>query len=374
MSLDPISYSLVKRSRKAVIPSPREITEKSQFWYDEYTNNLKTYHFNKSRWAIIKKNIGYERFDNNLENGIWTNYINIPISTAPSTSIQYKIEIAGDNINVYSNDGTTVLATGTGGLDFWGKVQINGKDIRVFDETYGQNYFWIELFDITNQKCIIWTKINAGQTQLNIAYGNSDCLSSNYHGGGMTFEFFDDFEDGVIDTNKWQYPTSLDIVESGGYLRIAPTVDNEQTVLSIQTFSSGILELKAKYDYGVSNALYTGFSPLNYDRLGDITTDAFGLNDSEYYSSGGYWINGVITEFFTPLANTWRKYITGFDGAGNVFFEVDGTRATDTFSPANPVYVHISDKKIGEYTYVDYIFVRKYIADLTFGTPTIQQF
>lgn len=216
--------------------------------------------------------------------------------------------------------------------------------------------YWIE--DDGNGNYYIWTKVNVSANSDKVIYIKK---VNGYHPNGTSvFEFFDDFEDGVIDTNKWQYPTSLDIVESGGYLRIAPTVDNKHTVLSIQTFSSGILELKAKYDYGVSNAFYTGFTPLNYDRLVDITTDAFGLIDIEYYSSGGYWINGVLTKFFTPLANTWRKYITGFDGAGNVFFEVDGTRATATFSPANPVYVHISDKNIRKYTYVDYIFVRKY--------------
>lgn len=368
MSLDPISYSLVKRSRKAVIPSPREITEKSQFWYDEYTNNLKTYHLNKSRWAIIKKYIGYDRFDNNLENGIWTNYINIPISTAPSTSIQYKIEIAGDNINVYSNDGTTVLATGTGGLDFWGKVQIDGKDIRVFDETYGQNYFWIELFDITNQKCIIWTKINAGQTQLNIAYGNSDCLSSNYHSGGMTFEFFDDFEDGDIsDWTQGSSRGSNSLVVENGYVR-GSTLDAWNSMhRSISLPHNFIVE--GEYEL-ISDSNYNHILISLRDSINNIEVSGIYELEAQNVLNALPSTTGTATSLTVGQKYYWKFYRKTDD---YTVAEIGGYSDTSDSAVSNEpdtleVNLYNSNNKL------HWIRIRKYLSDLTFGTPTIQQF
>lgn len=394
MSLDPISYSLVKRSRKAVIPSPREITEKSQFWYDEYTNNLKTYDFNKSRWATIKKYIGYDRFDNNLENGIWTNYINIPISTAPSTSIQYKIEIAGDNINVYSNDGAIVLATGTGGLDFWGKVKSNGSDIRVFDETYEQNYFWIELFDITNQKCIIWTKINAGQMELNIAYGNNNCLVSNYHSGNLTFEFFDDFDRTKL---NWDNTIGKGISISNSYLRLYKdgTADGSGilTRYDVQIAQKNIgimMDIVITFKWHYTTVGASGVIVLcPQHKLQDDTTATSDVAAVYMDPGQSYYklVNGssanVAADTQTYTANT--SYIhefifTSSFGTGNLYdssYSLIHTSTDNSAATTDGTYLTLRNGwgNLDVFdVYVDYIYIRKYIADLTFGTPTINTF
>ena len=176
-------YKTMKKPTKFAIEQPQNIQEGTTY-FDKTDCTLKRY--NGTNWEIIGQTID---FDNNL-GGAWTKCINIPILTPPSEDIQYKIEINEDNILVYSNDGTTVLTSGNGGLDFWSNVQSDGKDIRVCDENYGQNYFWIETFDYTNKKARIWVKLNAKQEAVNIVYGNDKCLVSNYNDGSMTFEFF----------------------------------------------------------------------------------------------------------------------------------------------------------------------------------------
>ena len=143
-------YKTMKKPAKFAVEQPQNIQEGTTY-LDKTDYTLKRY--NGIDWEIIGRTT--IDFDNNL-GGAWTRRINIPILTPPSEDIQYKIEINGDNILIYSNDGTTVLTSGNGGLDFWSNVQSDGKDIRICDENYGQNYFWIEKFDYTNQQVIIW--------------------------------------------------------------------------------------------------------------------------------------------------------------------------------------------------------------------------
>jgi hypothetical protein len=351
----------------AVISSTSKITRTNKIWFDLNSEKPRLYNPNKSKWGYLKYFMGYINFDNNLD-GAWTSYISIPISTAPVESIQYKIEIAGDNINVYSNDGTTVLATGTGGLDFWGKVQIDGKDIRVFDETYGQNYFWIELFDITNQKCIIWTKINAGQTQLNIAYGNSDCLVSNYHNGDMTFEFFDDFKDGIIDTTKWAIISGT-WVESNGVLK---TTTDDGIIESVNTIPDSYrLSTKFLANGGVKyngNFIFNWVDSSNYERYTHSQAASyFGIFQS---------IVGTITEntqFYNFSNNVLYEVYIGKNGS---YLEqtVNGTTLSNTFSNI----LTNCKLRIGNFDwYVQWypIIMWKFLStDLSFGTPTINTF
>jgi len=134
---------------------------------------------------------GYMNFDNNL-GGVWEKYISIPVLTPPSESVQYRIEIDGDEIRVYSNDLKDVLVRGHGMNDFWSSIQHSGSDIRVFDENCYQNYFWVEEFDYDNRKVWIWVNLNAGQRELNIAYGNEKCVMSSYNNKDRVFGGFID--------------------------------------------------------------------------------------------------------------------------------------------------------------------------------------
>ena len=371
MSLDPISYSLAKRSSKAVIPSPREITRTDKIWFDLNGEMPKLYNPNKSRWGFLKYFIGYVDFDNN-SGGVWTSYISIPISTAPEESIQYKIEIAGDNINVYSNDGFTVLVTGAGASDFWEKVKSDGSDIRVFDETKSQNYFWIEKFDYVNSKCIIWTKINAGQTELNIAYGNDSCSVSDFNNGDMTFEFFDDFKDGIIDTTKWTIGGTWE--EDNGVLK---PISEDGFIESVNTIPDSY-RLSTKFlatGSGTSNKLdecfiYNWVDSSNYERYG--------------YSQGdSYSFVGVRQRIAGTDTDNEQTYNYG----NNILYEVhivkngsylentvNGTTISNTFSNT------LTNCKLKIYNFDWYvqwypIIMWKFLStDLSFGTPAINTF
>ena len=113
-----------------------------------YRDAVKFYDPNKEKWASLWYLFGYDRFDNH-GGGVWTKYINIPITTTPSEYAQYKVVIDSNNVTVYSADGTQ-KAQGAVASDFWANVKSDGSDIRVFDQAKEQLYFWIEEWDYSN--------------------------------------------------------------------------------------------------------------------------------------------------------------------------------------------------------------------------------
>lgn len=132
-------------------------------------------------------------FDNS-GGGSWSKYINIPITTTPSEYAQYKVVIDSNNVTVYSAEGTQKTQGNSGiASDFWNNVKLDGWDIRVFNQNKEQRYFWIEEFNYNNKKAVIWVKVEAGDTELNIAYGNPSATKSNYEDPEQVFEFYDDF-------------------------------------------------------------------------------------------------------------------------------------------------------------------------------------
>jgi len=132
-----------------------------------------------------------QTFDNS-GGGSWKEYMSFPITVASTEHAQYKIVVNGTTWEIYNVTGA-LEASGVNS-NFWSLVNSTGADIRVFDQNYNQMYFWIESWDYTNQKAVIWVNLTANSSELNIAYGNPSALPSAYMKGEKTFEFFDDFE------------------------------------------------------------------------------------------------------------------------------------------------------------------------------------
>jgi len=190
----------VQTSYEDLTPVDEPTAVEGRLYYDSSEKKLKYY--NGSQWISLGV-LGYTGFDND-GGGAWTKYINIPIMTSPSEYAQYKIEIDSTNVTVYSADGTQ-KAQGDVASDFWANVKTDGADIRAFDEAKSQLYFWIDNFDFDSKQATIWVKVEAGSTELNIAYMNPSATKSSYENVEQVFEFFDDFEGSELDTTKWEY-------------------------------------------------------------------------------------------------------------------------------------------------------------------------
>jgi len=135
-------------------------------------------------------------------------------------SVWYEITI--DNTN-NANDLTDyqILLEITNDPQFFEDCSYDQKYLEFYDEdkTTLLNHY-VELWDTVNYNAKIWIKvpsIQANSTKkiyLRINKGRTEDLSN----GDATFDFFDDFEDGVIDTSKWTV-ISGDWVEENGYLK-----------------------------------------------------------------------------------------------------------------------------------------------------------
>jgi len=100
-----------------------------------------------------------------------------------------------------------------------GKMRSDGGDIRFADWLTLLNY-WVQS-GINTTSTNIWVKVpsipaNSSKT-IYVYYGNPNATSLS--NGDNTFDFFDDFEDGVINSSKWVIAYGS-ITESGGALHM----------------------------------------------------------------------------------------------------------------------------------------------------------
>ena len=149
-----------------------------------------------------------------------------PVILSPATSVsgyQVKIELTPDNFD-------------------YSKANPDGSDIRFCQADGTKLSYWIEEWD-TSGTSIIWVEVADNETDtIYIYYGNPSATSES--NGTSTFEFFDDFEDGVIDSSKWEMIQPA--TEENGYFR-GEGGNQMMWVRSTRTFSPPfIVEFKMK--------------------------------------------------------------------------------------------------------------------------------
>jgi len=327
-----------------------------------------------------------QTFDND-GGGTWKEYMSFPITASPTEYAQYKIVVNGTNWEIYNATGG-LEASGTN-ANFWSLVNSTGADIRVFNQG-AQLYFWIEYFNATEQKAIIWVNLTAGSTELNIAYGNPSALPSTYDNASKTFEIYDDFNDGVLDTNIWIdgifYGTgTASAYEQSGFL-----------VIDVQTNTVGyavISKKQVQLPVVVESSWYG-----NIANIGEmwtlITSDTnltdgfqsfvrFGYNSIPDFYYQELPVGGTVTTIETfarqnPTTNTPIKVV--WDN-NSKYFENDiqvNTIETQSVYPRGSLvsvgFTAYTSRSSPLQIYIDYIKVYKLADPADFGTPLIKSF
>jgi hypothetical protein len=102
-----------------------------------------------------------------------------------------------------------------------GKLAADGSDIRVTDGNCNELHFFIQGIPDHEQN-VLYVKIPAfgiSGLPLQLYYGSNVPQTSAIN-GNATFEFFDDFEDGLIDTDKWEAIGHYDLwAEADGQMK-----------------------------------------------------------------------------------------------------------------------------------------------------------
>ncbi len=190
--------------------------------------------------------------------------------------------------------------------------------------------------------------------------------------GNAVFEFFDDFNDGVIDTNKWQVVFGS-WTEQNGVLTITQTGGTDRPTIEALgiTISDAIIEWRMRRTNNggsdgnwmgiiarkqTSTTTYDGY--LIYDQ--DGTTNVYNANIKVYSDVDG--VLGAGANLFTDnVFRNWKAVLYGqnidvfvYDDAGN---QLNSLSVTSSAYASGKLALMIHLAVIGEY---DWIRVRKY--------------
>ena len=139
----------------------------------------------------VRENVTEPTFDNS-GGGEWSEISVFNLCSSVGEYGQYKIVINGDTWELYNVAGG--LEASETNDNFWSLVQSDGDDIRVFNQSYSQLYFWIEEWDYTSQTATIKVNLTAGSSELNIAYGNPSAIESSYNNASYVYDYYSHFD------------------------------------------------------------------------------------------------------------------------------------------------------------------------------------
>jgi len=119
--------------------------------------------------------------------------LGMPIGYATPIAVS---ERSGQNLTNYA-----VGIPLTSSWDGWDIVKSDGSDIYFLDENINPLYFWIENFDYTNKRAIIWTNIPSlpanSTKKIYLVYGAGNPYIG-YRNPYNVFTFFDHFDESVL--------------------------------------------------------------------------------------------------------------------------------------------------------------------------------
>ena len=247
------------------------------------------------------------------------------------------------------------------------KMKADFSDLRFTDsDKVTPLPFWIESYNASSA-AFVWVKVPSiaalATKTIYMYYGNPS--AANAGNGTATFDFFDDFNDGVVDVSKWV--TSGNVTESGGYLTVGSGVDSiaRQNTLNYALFSAPyVLRTRSLVSAtGSSVYVYAGFAD------SALTRFAFGPHSYRSY----YTYNGV-TEQYTSNSAGLTSFATYdiFWTASNVMYYQNGVlRATQTNSPTVAMGAYLRAYTTNAYVQSDWMFIHKYVSVVpssVFGT------
>ena len=204
---------------------------------------------------------------------------------------------------------------------------------------------------MASTSAIVWVKIPtipaSGTTTIYMYYGNPSATDAS--NGPATFDFFDDFNDGTVDTNKWTI--TGDIIETGGYLQVGGTTTSiaQQNVANYPLFSRGYALRERGFVSG-SGYVYIGFSDTG------ITRFAMGPHGANGY----YTYDGTIDRSTPGVGQTsYAVYDTLWTASNVKYYQNDVLAATHDNPPSVPMGPYLRSGSPPYYASCDWILIRK---------------
>ncbi len=235
-------------------------------------------------------------------------------------------------------DYQVLVALDTASLIAAGEMRLDCGDLR-FTDANGTSLldYWIES-GCNTDSTLVWVKVPSiptGGATIYVYYGNPSASSAS--NGTNTFEFFDDFEGTVLDTDKWTESAGASHISQNDYLRFYGGGFGEW-VESVNSYSGDLLvdaDVEIPSDWSglkcwvIANLLfYVDSSNYAYEtrcsgcqstsRLGVVYSD-----DTEYYSSYADTRVGTYHFRLTRLGGTITTYYEKGSGWQQDFQKTD---------------------------------------------------
>lgn len=209
-----------------------------------------------------------------------------------------------------------IVNTGTSGLVAAGKMNSNCSDIRFANSTGTTFPYWIG--EGTCNSLVgtqIYIKVNSigssgNEDDIYMYYGNvgvSDVVSN----GTNTFEFFDDFNDGSINTDLWNKFN---------------TVNEAGTTISLTAALTGTSLIISKGTTMVDGIFESRFKTISGDIMSDERADTFARAPTNNSATSHQETGAVVTEDGKDVSTLRHHFrISDVAGASNTWDCVDGT-------------------------------------------------
>ena len=269
--------------------------------------------------------------------------------------------------------------------DFPEGAKEDGSDIRFSDADGNELPYWIEEWDYYNKRARVWVKvpyIPSGTSKIFMYYGNPRAESSS--DGDAVFEFFDNFESGYINRDKWDMPDGCwEIATTAGEGKYSIRCMDISTSKSYPAWPKKfgehikvwkhVIEFKAMTDF-FHTGQYDGFTyqiMLLNTRINKTLYD-FVQFGADHYSCSG-WTDALPPakpkhwykfKFIIDVPNSYHKLIRDSDsydenciGDGS-YSGTKPTKRTDKFEwyflggavrYTNPGYWYIDDIRVRKY-------------------------
>lgn len=254
------------------------------------------------------------------------------------------------------------------------KMRSDCNDIR-FTSSDGSTLlnYWIESGPNT-VSTKIWVKIPSitnGSNTIYLYYGNPSATSAS--NGTNTFDFFDDFSSGPIDTNKWTIVAGSPSVTDG----ILTVPANGSIIKSTLTFASPLkLIFNSSYasSGGGSTSIIQGMflTPTNERMFHYADKDG---NNSFYIAKAGIqstpttnWTNGYSTRKIA-----WDTTIPSVRWYQNDLESLASPMTTSSYIPIVSLPIYFQSAGTASNINVDYVFIAKLgLSEPTVSTDTEQ--
>ena len=275
------------------------------------------------------------------------------IFSMQANALYYRQIIINNTQNSNTLTNYQVLITmDTASLISQGKMRSDCGDIRFADSDDSTllNY-WIES-DCNSSSTKIWVKVpqipaNSNKT-IYLYYGIPNAASAS--NGDATFDFFDDFNGTSLDISKWVIKSGTPEVQNG-----ILTVSTGATLRSVITFTSNsAFKMNMRLGKPISqNFTSAGFN--NDEKWIMFYGSYYYFASTRDSSQTDTVLGGISTINYTLWEGIWTP--------SKAFFYVNGNNVVHTTNiPSINLPLQFNNLAVTVTTYVDWVFVRKYIS------------